>query len=103
MSGEDHNFTVWGFIKGFGKLLIGLLLIIQGIIGLAVLLLFVGVMISVSDGLAGGKSGGASVPDDSALLMNPSGVLVEQGEPTDAFERAIQEARKALSHRCQIT
>ncbi|HRX37939.1 MAG: signal peptide peptidase SppA [Amphiplicatus sp.] len=92
MSGEDHNFTVWGFIKGFGKLLIGLLLIIQGIIGLAVLLLFVGVMISVSDGLAGGKSGGASVPDDSALLMNPSGVLVEQGEPTDAFERALQDA-----------
>lgn len=93
MSGEDHNFTVWGFIKGFGKLLIGLLLLLQGLIGLVVMLLFVGVMISVSNGLAGGKGGvGAAVPSDSVLLMNPSGVLVEQSEPKDAIEEMFQQA-----------
>lgn len=92
MSGEEHQFSVWGFIKGFGKLLIGLLLIIQGIIGLAMMLLFVGVIISISDGLAGGKGPAAHVPQDAALLLNPMGVLVEQSEPKDPFERAIEEA-----------
>lgn len=93
MSGEDHNFSVWGFIKGFGKLLIGLLLILQGLIGLVVMLLFVGVMISVSNGLAGGKPAvGAAVPSDSALLLNPAGVLVEQAPPRDAFEEMFQQA-----------
>lgn len=93
MSGEDHNFTVWGFIKGFGKLLIGLLLILQGIIGLVVMILFVGVMVSVSNGLAGGKAGvGPAVPSGAALLMNPSGVLVEQAQPKDAFEQMFQQA-----------
>lgn len=93
MSGEEHNFTVWGFIKGFGKLLIGLLLLLQGLIGLVVLLLFVGVAISVSNGLAGGKAGaGPAVPPGAALLMDPVGVLVEQAEPKDAFEQAFQQA-----------
>lgn len=93
MSGEDNNFTVWGFIKGFGKLLIGLLLLLQGLIGLVVMLLFVGVMISVSNGLAGGKAGGGGqVPSDSVLLMNPTGVLVEQSEPKDAIEEMFQQA-----------
>lgn len=93
MSGEEHNFTVWGFIKGFGKLLIGLLLLLQGLIGLVVMLLFVGVAISVSNGLAGGKAGaGPAVPPGAALLMDPAGVLVEQAEPKDTFEQAFQQA-----------
>lgn len=93
MSGEEQNFTVWGFIKGFGKLLIGILLLLQGIIGLVVLLLIVGVMISISNGVAGGKpSASASIQDNSALLLDPNGVLVEQAEAVDPIEQLFQDA-----------
>ena len=50
---DESGFSVWGFIKGFGKLIIGLLLLLQGLIGLVVLLLFVGVLVSVANGVAG--------------------------------------------------
>lgn len=93
MSGQDQNFSVWGFIKGFGKLLIGLLLLLQGIIGLVVMLLVVGVIVSISNGIAGGSGKPvASVPPGSALLLNPQGVLVEQAEVEDPFEKALEEA-----------
>ncbi len=93
MSGEEQSFSVWGFIKGFGKLLIGLLLLLQGIIGLVVMLLIVGVFVSVSNGLAGGSGKPvASVPPGSALLLNPQGVLVEQAELVDPFQKALEEA-----------
>ncbi|MGE0410037.1 MAG: S49 family peptidase, partial [Amphiplicatus sp.] len=93
MSGDEHNFTVWGFIKGFGKLLIGLLLLLQGLIGLAVLILFVGVLVSVSNGMAGGKpAASASIEKGSALLFNPNGVLVEQAEYHDPFGQVIEQA-----------
>ncbi len=85
MSEEDNKFGVWGFIKGFGKLLIGILLILQGIVGLAMLLLFVGFFVAVSDGVGGKKSVGADVPKDAALFINPNGVLVEEAEVEDPF------------------
>jgi protease-4 len=91
--GEESNFTVWGFIKGFGKLLIGLLLLLQGLIGLVVLVLFVGVLISVSNGVAGGKpAANAAIEAGSALLFNPNGVLVEEAEIKDPFDQLIQDA-----------
>ncbi|MEX0644683.1 MAG: signal peptide peptidase SppA, partial [Parvularculaceae bacterium] len=93
MSGEENNFTVWGFIKGFGKLLIGLLLLLQGLIGLVVLILFVGVLISVSNGVAGGKpAANAAIEAGSALLFNPNGVLVEESEIKDPFDQFVQDA-----------
>ncbi len=93
MSQEDSHFTVWGFIKGFGKLLIGLLLLLQGIIGLVVMLLFVGVLVSISNGVAGSNDKvSLSIPKDAALLLNPNGVLVEQAEEVDPFELLIEEA-----------
>ncbi len=93
MSGEDSNFTVWGFIKGFGKLLIGLLLLLQGLIGLVVLILFVGVLISVSNGVAGGKpAANAAIETGSALLFNPNGVLVEEAEVKDPFDQFVEDA-----------
>lgn len=93
VSGQDQGFSVWGFIKGFGKLLIGLLLLLQGIIGLALLILVIGVFISISNGLAGGAGRPvAAVPPGSALLINPQGVLVEQAESQDPFQKALEEA-----------
>lgn len=84
---------MWGFIKGFGKLLIGLLLLVQGIIGLVVLLLVVGVLVNFSANFTGpGKQAAVAVPEGSALLLNPKGVLVEQKETVDPFEKALQDA-----------
>lgn len=91
MSEEEHKNSVWGFLKGFGKLLIGILMVLQGIVGLAVLLLFVGLFVGISDGL-GGKKAVVNVPKDAALLINPNGVLVEEAEAEDPFELLIQEA-----------
>jgi protease-4 len=93
VASEEQNFTVWGFIKGFGKLLIGLLLLLQGLIGLVMLLLVVGVLVGVSSGVSGGKSAvNLTIQQDSALLINPSGVLVEQAPEVDPIQQAIEEA-----------
>lgn len=93
MSSDSQNFTVWSFIKGFGKLLIGFLLLLQGVIGLVMLLLFVGVLVSVSNGVAGAKGGvNLAIEPGSALLLNPSGVLVEQAPETDPIQQAIESA-----------
>lgn len=92
MSDEEHKGGVWGFIKGFGKLLIGILLILQGIVALAMMLLFVGIFVSISDGISGAKRSGASVPKEAALLINPNGVLVEEAETEDPFETALSNA-----------
>ncbi len=92
LSSEAQNFTVWGFIKGFGKLLIGLLLLLQGVIGLFLLLLFLGVFAAAMNGVSGGKESSVKIAKGSALVMDLDGVLVEQAETVDPFERAIEEA-----------
>lgn len=90
---EDKDFSVWGFVKGFGKLLIGVLLLLQGLIGLVVMLMVVGVIVSVGNGLSGNNGAdGPVIPKEAALLLNPNGVLVEQSETVDPFEQALQDA-----------
>ena len=93
MSDHESNFSVWGFIKGFGKLIIGLMLVLQGIVGLVVLLLVVGVLVSVANGVAGNADKPqVTIPDEAALLINPNGILVEQAADIDPFEAIIEEA-----------
>lgn len=89
---EEHRSSVWGFIKGFGKLIIGILLVLQGVVGLALVLLLVGLFANASTFMAGGGAPVAHVPSDAALLINPNGVLVEEAEPSDPFEVALQQA-----------
>ena len=73
--------------------MIGLLLLIQGLIGLVVLLIFVGVMVSITNGIAGNNDQvSIAIPDEAALHLNPNGVLVEQAETVDPFEVLIEEA-----------
>lgn len=91
VSEEDGKFGVWGFIKGFGKLIIGILLVLQGIIGLAMLVLFVTLFSGISESVGGGKAIG-TVPKDAALLINPEGVLVEESETADPFEQFLSNA-----------
>src|SRR5690606_1468690 len=66
-------------------------MVLQGIVGLAVLLLYVGLFVGISDGI-GGKKAVTHVPKDAALLINPNGVLVEEAEVEDPFEDFIEEA-----------
>ena len=90
---DESGFSVWGFIKGFGKLIIGVLLLLQGLIGLVVLLLFVGVLVSVANGVAGNaEKPQVTIPDEAALVINPNGVLVEQAAEVDPFEAIVEEA-----------
>ena len=90
----EHNEapSVWGFIKGFGKLIVGFLLVIQGVLGLIVMLMIVGLLIAVSNGFGGAKAPAHNVPDGAALLINPNGVLVEQAMPVDPVETAFKNA-----------
>jgi protease-4 len=93
VSEHESRFTVWGFIKGFAKLIIGFLLLLQGLIGLVILLLFVGVLVNVSNGLAGNNDQvSVSIPEEAALVLDPNGVLVEIAEDVDPFEVLIEEA-----------
>jgi protease-4 len=93
VASDENNFTVWGFIKGFGKLLIGFLLLLQGVIGLFLLLLVIGVAVSFSSGVDGGTAKAVGqIEEGSALLLNPNGVLVEQAPEADPFQQAIEEA-----------
>lgn len=93
VSEHESKFTVWGFIKGFFKLIIGFLLVLQGLIGLVILLLFVGVIVSVTNNVAGNNDEiSVSIPDEAALVLNPNGVLVETAEDVDPFEVIVEQA-----------
>lgn len=93
MAEEEKNFSVWSFIKGFGKLLVGTLLVLQGILGLVALLIVIGLVTNIGNGFMGGKGGPLpAVPDEAALLINPNGALVEESEAADPFEEALEAA-----------
>lgn len=102
VSEHESKFTVWGFIKGFAKLIIGFLLVLQGLIGLVLLLLFLGVVIEVTNGLAGNNDPvTVSIPDDAALVLDPNGVLVETAEDINPFD-VIREEAYGISEPTQI-
>ncbi len=57
------------------------------------MLLFVGILVSVTNGIAGNKEKvSVTIPDGAALVLNPNGVLVEQAEDVDPVEVFIEEA-----------
>lgn len=102
VSEHESHFTVWGFIKGFAKLVIGFLLVLQGLIGLIILLLFVGVIIQVTNGVAGGEEKvSVSIPDEAALVLDPNGVLVEIAEDINPLQ-ALREEAYGISEPSQI-
>ena len=52
--------------------MIGLLLLLQGLIGLVVMLMFVGVLVSVTNGFAGNNDKvSISIPEEAALVLDP--------------------------------
>ena len=93
MSEHESHFSVWGFIKGFAKLIIGVLLVLQGLIGLVVLLLIVGVMTQVMNGVAGNNdSVSIAIPNEAALVIDPNGVIVEIAEDVNPLDVLREEA-----------
>ncbi|MGV6801592.1 MAG: signal peptide peptidase SppA [bacterium] len=92
---EKQRLTIWGFIKGVFKVLIGLSLLMQSLLFLIFLIVMVGLMASVGNELSG-KGGSANaalaVPDGAALVINPAGILVEEAAEIDPFEEALMEA-----------
>lgn len=102
MSEHESHFSVWGFIKGFAKLIIGMLLMLQGLIGLVVLILIVGVMVEVTNGIAGSEDKvSVSIPDEAALVLDPNGVLVELAEDVNPLE-VLREEAYGISEPTQI-
>ncbi|MEM8985997.1 MAG: signal peptide peptidase SppA [Pseudomonadota bacterium] len=79
VAGEEKGFTLWGFLKGAGKLLIGLVLLLQAFVGLALILILAAFIAGVSTQ----QEAPFSVPDGAALVMAPAGVLVEQRAEVD--------------------
>ena len=88
-----NKFSVWGFIKGFGKLVIGFLFLIQGLIGLFFLLALIGVFSTVAGNLGGNNDKAQlTIANDSAFLFNPRGIITEVAPPQDNLEAMFQEA-----------
>ena len=93
MSERESQFSVWGFVKGIGKFFIGAMLVIQGVIGLFLILMLVGILSGIADGMAGNKDKvAANIEEGSALTLNLNGYLVEQAEEVDPFEEFIESA-----------
>ena len=88
-----NSFSVWGFIKGFGKLLIGFLLLLQGILGLILLLAVVAIVTNFNGNFAGNNDKLETVIEaDSAFILNPVGVITELAPERDSFEDLIESA-----------
>ena len=96
---EESGMTFWGFIKGIGKFIIGLSLLLQSLLFLILMVAFFGVLGGIAEqmGSDGEEGPTVKVPEGSALVLNPSGVLVEQAAEIDPFEQALQEAYGASS------
>jgi len=102
VSEHESHFSVWGFIKGFAKLIIGVLLMLQGLIGLVVLLLIVGVVTQVMNGIAGSDDTvSVTIPDEAALVIDPNGMLVEIAEDVNPLQ-VLREEAYGISEPSQI-
>lgn len=99
MEHERSRLTVWSFLKGLFKVVIGLSLLAQSLLFLFLLVMVIIIISSASQTLSGSTEEGPSleVPDNSALVLNPYGTLVEQAPPSDALAEAVAAAFGAQS------
>lgn len=90
---EKERLTIWGFIKGVVKAVIGFSLLLQSFLFLIFLIVLVGMLASVGEQFSdkSGQGGGLSVPDGAALVLNPAGILVEEAMEVDPVEEALME------------
>ncbi|MEO1658481.1 MAG: signal peptide peptidase SppA [Pseudomonadota bacterium] len=92
-SADNSRMTVWSFFRGFAKVVIGGALFLQAFL----FIVLFAVVISVFGGLSSSGDGSGregpvvKIPDGSALLFNPVGVLAETEPVPDPFEEALDE------------
>ncbi len=87
-----NNMSIWGFIKGFGKLIIGFLLLLQGLIGLFLLLMIIGLFSGFSGSMnASNDSASVTIEQGSAFLFNPKGIITETAPEQDNFGVVLQQ------------
>ncbi|MEM6650131.1 MAG: signal peptide peptidase SppA [Pseudomonadota bacterium] len=91
MTHEHKPMTIWSFLKGLFKIVIGFSLFIQSLLFLILLIFVIGIVSTISVTLSGkaDKGPSISVPEGAALVLNPEGVLVETAPPVDPFEEAL--------------
>lgn len=91
---ERSRLTVWQFFRGLAKVVVGGALFLQALLFIMVFAVILSVLGSVGEQMKGEKGDGPSlkVPEGSALIFNPSGVLAEQAPEQDPFEQALAEA-----------
>ncbi|MCI5044715.1 MAG: signal peptide peptidase SppA [Aquisalinus sp.] len=89
---SENKLTIWGFLKGIVKAVIGAALLLQALLFLVLLIVFTGIITGAMSEAGGGSGQTAQVPEGSALLVNPRGVLVEQAAEVDPFEEALADA-----------
>lgn len=92
-SPKKRGFSLWGFIKGIGKFILGFLTIVQGLIALVLLLVIFSVITSINNVSSKSKAeANLAIADGSAFLLNPSGVLVELAPESDPLSQLMGEA-----------
>ena len=91
MEQERDRLTVWAFLKGLFKVVVGFSLLVQSLLFLVLFVFVIGFVSNISRTLSGkGDSDYAiRIEEGSALYLNPEGMLVETAPPADPFEQAL--------------
>ncbi|MEE4211331.1 MAG: signal peptide peptidase SppA [Parvularcula sp.] len=93
-SSTRSRLTVWQFIKGFAKVVVGGALLLQALLFLILITAVLALVNGISDGMEaqGGKKAPFKIDEGSALMFNPAGLLAETTPAEDPFEKALEEA-----------
>ncbi|NNU15133.1 signal peptide peptidase SppA [Parvularcula sp. ZS-1/3] len=91
---ERSRLTVWQFFKGLAKVVVGGALFFQALLFIALFSVLLSVFGGLNDQMAGKNEDGPNlkIPDSSALIFNPNGLLAEKAPESDPFQDAINEA-----------
>ena len=95
MEHERSRLTIWSFLKGLFKIVVGLSLFAQAIMFLVLMTFIITIASGISVGFSGGRGGNSpdiQVPEGGALVLNPDGVLVEVAPPVDPVEEFLNGA-----------
>ncbi|MEM1410217.1 MAG: S49 family peptidase, partial [Pseudomonadota bacterium] len=85
--------TVWEFLKGFAKVVIGGALLLQAFLFISVFALLLSILGAVSEGIEQSKAPDvrANIKAGTTLYFNPVGILAETSPGRDPIEEALDE------------
>jgi protease-4 len=90
--GTRSRLTVWQFLKGFAKVVVGGALLLQALLFLILISVVLSLVNGISSGAEKEKKAAMKVAEGSALHFNPAGLLAETTPEDDPFQEAINEA-----------